>query len=203
MNQNVCANCQEPFEYSDRSVVALSGCSHRICRHCAAACEGEFTCPIDGSTSSFNKRKSFNLRTDTSRNRLLPKDNDPSLIKSISSGDGLTDFSHMESLIPRDESIKPLDTFGAQVFQSRKKAASPDENAQDPEGHTTSFSSDHSAPGFDARRSHRTSEVSSRSRQPARCELHPDHILDIICKNPKCQKYVCLECVAFGNHSVS
>jgi hypothetical protein len=154
-------------------------------------------------SSIFNKRKSFNLRSDGSRNRLFPKDNDPSLMKSISSGEGLTDFSHMESLIPRDDAIKPQETFGSHGFHSRKKVVSPEDNTRDLEVHTTSFSSASSGPGLDARRSHRTSEVNSRSRQPTRCELHPDHILDIICKNPKCQKYVCLECVAFGNHSVT
>ena len=40
-------------------------------------------------------------------------------------------------------------------------------------------------------------------RSLRRCEFHPKQESDIVCLNGKCQMFVCLECVAFGNHSVN
>ena len=34
------------------------------------------------------------------------------------------------------------------------------------------------------------------------CETHPNRKLEIVCRDDLCQKMVCLECVAFGQHTV-
>ena len=43
---------------------------------------------------------------------------------------------------------------------------------------------------------------SIKSKIFKKCEIHSQHLLEIICKNSACQKYVCYECVAFGDHKV-
>lgn len=35
------------------------------------------------------------------------------------------------------------------------------------------------------------------------CQNHPNRKLEIVCRDEHCQKLVCLECVAFGHHTVS
>lgn len=200
INAMSCAICHETFDYAERSPIALSGCSHRICRPCAGFSEGEFICPVDGMTSHLPRRKSFVLRSESSNNRLPAKPDEPGFPRSLHSGDDLSDLGNLEILGPREDAMRPQDTFG---FHSLNKPFIPDERDKEGDIQGTSFSSHSSGPGFEPQRSHRSSQaVSSRGRTSARCELHPDHLLDIICKNPKCQKYVCLECVAFGNHSV-
>ena len=44
--------------------------------------------------------------------------------------------------------------------------------------------------------------INESGKSQHRCNLHPDYFLDIVCKHQKCQKLICLECIAFGNHSV-
>ena len=45
--------------------------------------------------------------------------------------------------------------------------------------------------------------VQRHDKQPRRkCEAHPDYEADIVCRNITCEKYVCYECIGFGDHSV-
>lgn len=188
MNPNVCANCQENFNYLDRTGIPLSGCAHKICEVCLNGCEGDFVCPLDGLSSVVTKRKSpGGFRSDRSRKQLLTRNDETSIMNSSNKGDE----ADSPNLLEHQDSLRPSETLGP-AGPARRLAA--DEQSRDalPKGPRDP----------EANRSFRLSEQGIRARPLERCELHSDHFLDIICKNPKCQKYVCLECVAFGNHAV-
>lgn len=197
MNQPTCVNCHISFDFTDHFPHTLSSCPHRVCRACANGCEGDFVCPSDGVTSQIVKRRTTAMRTDGSRKILQNRNEETSILKSNNNNDALNEYGNLDGPNLLDDTQKFNESSSS---QARKKRMGTEDSAR--EGPALGALAG-GALGMDGARSQRNSEVlTARNRPLNRCDIHPDQFLDVICKHPKCQKYVCLECVAFGNHSV-
>lgn len=138
------------------------------------------------------------MRTDGSRKILQNRIEETSILKSNSNNETQNEYGGLDGTNLLDDTQKYGEGFGS--LPRKKRTVTEDQGRDAPP--VTQLSS--GAPTMDAPRSQRNSEVlTARNRPLNRCDIHPDQFLDVICKHPKCQKYVCLECVAFGNHSVS
>lgn len=198
MNNNSCPKCNENFDFVERTPTSLT-CGHRICRVCLSGFEGEYPCPVDGLTSTVGRGKSSLLKTEGSRKQLYGKSDESILSRGANNKDFTGDPSKTSLKLSRDPFLTTADTFGPNG--TIRKINSNDllaDQGFESDGTKNSRGID----TFDSGKNSRGGEFNIKLRAPERCELHPEHFLDIICKHPKCQKYVCLECVAFGNHAV-
>lgn len=198
MNNNSCAKCNENFDFVERTPTLLT-CGHRICRVCISGFEGEYPCPVDGLTSSVNRSKSSLLRTEGSRKQLYGKSDDGISSRGTLNKDATSDPAKTSLKTSRDPFITTAETFGP---NGAIRKINPEDLFADQGFEPDNTKGSRGTENFDSVKNLRSGEFNIKLRAPERCELHPEHFLDIICKHPKCQKYVCLECVAFGNHSV-
>lgn len=176
MNSKTCVNCQKNCEIRENEGFVFADCGHKICKACESQSEKPFICPVDGTKSFLNARKSGSLRpVECGKRGESMRNEDNNILRYL---DQQTPNMSNENSVDGPE-INAKNETGKYQTESRyaNELSESTKNQKQNVGH-------------------------QKKRSLRRCEFHPKQDLDIVCLNGKCQMYVCLECVAFGNHSV-
>ena len=178
MNQKSCLICKAPFDFGNHELIVLENCSHEVCKECHYSNGDIFVCPFDEnsayilnpknnnshsseSTRKENNQKSFDLRDVNKSGRSDDNIIESNLVYSHEPGD----FAHSFSINP--ELLQQYDEMANPVYRKQLTG------------------------GTEYQSGHRNSQSGMKIKPPSYCELHPNQVLDVICKNYKCQKYEC------------
>lgn len=174
MNSNFCPTCKKIFDLDKREPVKLSESYEEVCKDCFSKCS--FGSKLQPQFISNKDENSF-----VTPFKIVDSESKVGNSTSFKSSNFLGGNERKTPELVREEISQEDDLLRQDSLTSKKER-----------GNEMTL----------LKKSSKSNELNRSIKVLNYCELHPNQILDVICVDSKCRKFVCLECVAFGNHAV-